>query len=142
MKNLTKTYQINEISKNIIDNFELKKSMILPENFKNFILDYQGTGVNEILFYDKKNTLWVLNGFLIFEEMEKLYETFLEKYKRKLFPFAFDSGGWHFCLCMDGYDFGTIYINRWTDHLPEEQFLKIADNFEEFINGLNCEEEV
>jgi hypothetical protein len=42
---------------------------------------------------------------------------------------------------MDDDDFGTIYINRWTDHLPEEQFLKIADSFEEFINGLHAEDE-
>jgi hypothetical protein len=57
-------------------------------------------------------------------------------------PFAYDPGGWHFCLSFDADTYGKIIINRWTDHLPEEQFLVIADSFEEFINGLQTEENI
>ena len=52
-----------------------------------------------------------------------------------------DPGGWHFCLSIDEKDYGTIIVNRWTDHSEENQFLKIADNFEEFIDGLITEDE-
>jgi hypothetical protein len=141
MRKLTKTYQNSTINMEEIESFEREESIIIPEIYKEFIVEYQGSGVNEILYYDKSNTLWILNAFSEYEDMTALYKELKSGYGRKLIPFAYDPGGWHFCLCLDDEYFGTIYINRWTDHLPEEQFLKIADSFEEFINGLHAEDE-
>ena len=42
----------------------------------------------------------------------------------------------------EGVDYGKIIVNRWTDYLPEEQFLVISNSFEEFINGLKREDEL
>jgi hypothetical protein len=115
----------------------------LPVVFQNFMKSNGGLSHYERIFIDKEETHWEVNVYLNYSDMYKLTEEFLQSYKRKLVPFAFDGGGWHFCLCMDeGNDYGKIIINRWTDHLPEEQFLVIADNFEEFINGLKTEENV
>ncbi len=143
MKQLNKKYSIENLNESTIENFEDVNKFILDNKFKEAIIKYQGCKVDEILFFDKSNEMWVLNAFFPFIEITQLYEEFLREYKQKLIPFAYDPGGWHFCLCMDeGADYGTIIINRWTDYLPEEQFLKIADTFEEFINGLKREDEL
>lgn len=113
----------------------------LPLLVRNYIKKYGGSSIAEKYFKDKRGLEWELSQFNLFKDLHGLTEEFLREYKRKLVPFAYDPGGWHFCLCMDeGQDYGAIFINRWTDHLPEEQFLKIADSFEEFINGLKAEE--
>jgi hypothetical protein len=142
MKKLTKAYEAEQIESSLLNDFEVANRLQLSNNFKQFYLEYQGSKVKEILFFDITNEMWVLNSFFELKEMDLLFLEFLEAYKRKLIPFAFDPGGWHFCLCMDEKDFGAIIVNRWTDHLPEEQFLKIADSFEEFVNGLKREDEV
>ena len=113
----------------------------LPLLVRNYIKKYGGSSIAEKYFKDKRGLEWELSQFNLFKDLHGLTEEFLREYKRKLVPFAYDPGGWHFCLCMDeGQDYGAIFINRWTDHLPEEQFLKIAHSFEEFINGLKAEE--
>lgn len=115
----------------------------LTEDFKDFLKLNGGLSHYERFFIDQDKTVWEVNSYLNYFELFKLTSEFLEKYKRKLIPFAFDMGGWHFCLCLDeGSDMGGIIVNRWTDHLPKDQFLKIADNFNDFINGLKTEEEV
>jgi SMI1-KNR4 cell-wall len=110
--------------------------------FKSILAKYGGLAIYEMYYHDKDNNLWELGAFDNFTSIYELTKEFLEKYQRKLVPFAYDAGGWHFCLCMDEKDYGCIFVNRWTDHLPEEQFLKIADSFEEFINGLKREDEI
>ncbi len=140
MKILTKKYDTKIVNNFEFDNFEFEVKIKLPTDFKNFIRNFQNCKVKEILFFDDKKELWVLNSFFSFAEIVDLYKEFLEEYHQKLIPFACDPGGWHFCLCMDEKDFGCIIVNRWTDYSEEEQFLKIADSFEEFINGLQVEE--
>jgi SMI1-KNR4 cell-wall len=111
------------------------------EFFKTILSKYGGLCIYERYYYDKKNTIWELGAFDNFTSIYGLTKEFFENYKRKLVPFAYDSGGWHFCLSFDKDTYGKIIINRWTDHTPEEQFLVIADSFEEFINGLKREDE-
>ncbi|MBK9580663.1 MAG: SMI1/KNR4 family protein [Saprospiraceae bacterium] len=62
----------------------------------------------------------------------------MKRVGEKKIPFAYDPGGWHFCLSFDEDTFGKVVVNRWSDHLPEDQFIVIADSFEEFINGLTA----
>ncbi|MFN6087991.1 MAG: SMI1/KNR4 family protein [Cyclobacteriaceae bacterium] len=124
-----------------LDMIEEIVSEKLPSQVRAYIKKYGGSSIDERYFRSKDNLTWELSQFNKFDDLYGLTKEFLEGYKRKLVPFAYDPGGWHFCLCMDeGQDYGAIIINRWTDHLPEEQFLKIADSFEEFINGLKAEE--
>lgn len=110
--------------------------------FKNIMANYGGLAIYERYYRDKDNNLWELGAFDNFTSIYELTKEFLEKYNRKLIPFAYDPGGWHFCLSFNKETYGKIIINRWTDHLPEDQFLVIANSFEEFINGLKTEEEI
>ncbi len=124
-------------------NFQVIENIVegkFSNNFKEVLKKYAGLNVYENIFIDNKENIWSLGAFDNFTSIYELTKEFLEKYKRKLVPFAFDGGGWHFCLSFDSDTYGKIIINRWTDHLPEEQFLVIADSFEEFINGLKAEE--
>ena len=124
-------------------NFQLIENIVesqFSSNFKEVLKKYAGLSVFENMFIDNKENLWSLGAFDNFPSIYELTNEFLQKYHRKLVPFAFDGGGWHFCLSFDADSYGKIIINRWTDHLPEEQFLVIADNFEEFINGLKLSE--
>lgn len=142
MKKLTKNYEIEKPTEADLILLEKEVPDLVLTEFKEFIIDYQGVKVKELLFWDSRNEMWILNAFFTISEILPLFKEFQEKYNRRLFPFAFDGGGWHFCLSMDEADYGAIIVNRWTDHLPEEQFLKIADSFEEFINGLKREDEI
>ncbi|MDI9882799.1 SMI1/KNR4 family protein [Flectobacillus longus] len=113
----------------------------LSEDFKDFLKANAGLSHYERYFFDKDKTQWEVQKYLSYPELFKIEEELFIDYHRKLVPFAYDPGGWHFCLSFDKDTYGKIIINRWTDHLPEEQFLVIADTFEEFINGLKTEEE-
>ena len=108
----------------------------LPESFKEVILKYAGLTVLEDTYEDKNKTLWELQSFDNVASMIDLTKEFIEKGWGRKLPFAYDPGGWHYCLSFDEDTFGKVMVNRWTDHSPEEQFLVIADDFESFINGL------
>jgi hypothetical protein len=126
-------------------NFQLIENLVegkFSENFKEVLRKYAGLNVYENVFFDNNQNIWSLGAFDNFTTIYELTKEFKEKYHRKLIPFAYDGGGWHFCLSFDADTFGKIIINRWTDHLPEEQFLVIANSFEEFINGLKREDEI
>ncbi len=111
-----------------------------PVEFTQFMVLNGGLSHYERIFTDKDKTLWEVQSYLNYSELYNLTKEFFEVYQRKLVPFAYDLGNWHFCLCMDEKDFGCIIVNRWTDYPKEEQFLKIANSFEEFIDGLQAEE--
>ena len=108
----------------------------IPVNVREYIKRYGGNSILECYFTDNKGLEWELNQFNLFIDLFKLTKEFKEKGWGLKVPFAYDPGGWHFCLSFDKETYGKVLINRWTDHLPEEQFLIIADSFEEFINGL------
>ena len=100
-------------------------------------MKYGGCSIAENHYLDSTGLEWELSQFTTFDDIYGLVKEFRDAYKLKLLPFAYDNGGWHFCLNLDKSNYGKIMINRWTDHLPEDQFLIIAENFETFINGLN-----
>lgn len=139
MRKLTQRPRIGDASLQLIEEIVNGR---FSENFKRFLKESAGLSYYESVFVDAAKTEWHVQQYNSFDDLYGLTQEFLNVYKRKLIPFAHDPGGWHFCLCMDEEDHGAIFINRWTDHLPEEQFLKIANSFEEFIDGLRREEEV
>jgi hypothetical protein len=114
----------------------------IPENLKAVLREYAGLAVEENTFTDKKSRLWILQSFQNTADLHKLPKEFLDAKWGQWIPFAYDPGGWHFCLSMSDDDYNSVYINRWTDHKPEDQFIKIADSFEEFIDGLRREDEM
>lgn len=109
----------------------------IPELVRNYLMKYGGCSIKENRYIDSTGLEWDLGQFSTFNDIYGLVKEFRDAYKCKLLPFAYDNGGWHFCLNLDSINYGSIIINRWTDHLPEDQFLIIAENFENFINGLS-----
>ncbi len=114
----------------------------LPSILKDYLKKYGGMSIYENSFSEGEAGSFKIGQFLMFDEIINLSKEFIKEYHRKLVPFAYDPGGWHFCLSFDADTYGKIIINRWTDHIPEEQSLVIADSFEEFINGLKRDEEI
>lgn len=109
---------------------------ILPESLRGLVVKYAGLAVLENTFRDKNNTEWELQAFDHVASMVDLTKEFIEKGWGKKLPFGFDPGGWHYCLSFEEESFGKVMVNRWTDHVPEDQFIVIADSLEDFINGL------
>jgi hypothetical protein len=139
MKQFTILDRIQDAEFNFI---EKELNIKLTDIFRTYLKKYGGMGIVESTFITTDKRDFQIGQFLLFDEILNLSKEFLQSYKRKLVPFAYDPGGWHFCLSFDADSYGKIIINRWTDHLPEEQFLVIADSFEEFINGLKAEENI
>jgi hypothetical protein len=110
-----------------------------PKSFSEFLIENAGLSHLECKFIDKNNQLWIVHEYNNYKDLYGLTNEFLNEYERKMVPFAFDSGGWHFCLCFDEKSKHEIFIHRWTDYKAEERFLKIADSFEEFTEGLHAE---
>ncbi len=106
------------------------------ENFKEIMQIYGASSVYENYFVDKNDVDWTLGSFDNFTSVYKLTKEFKENGWGLKVPFAYDQGGWHICLSFDFDTYGKIIVNRWTDHSPEDQFVVIAESFEEFINGL------
>lgn len=134
MKDLTISERILDVEITLL---EARIDRKLSDNFKAIIKKYAGVGIKERYFTDAHLTLWELHQFLNFIEMFKLTEEFMQVGWGRKLPFAYDPGGWHFCLSFDDDTLGAVVVNRWTDYGPDEQFLKIADSFEEFIEGLH-----
>jgi len=122
---------------------ENETKLTLPNSFKSFLKVYGGLAITENNFFTKFGAeLFQVGQFMMFDEILNLTKELWLIHHRHLIPFAFDPGGWHFCLCMDnGIDSGGIFVNRWTDHLRENQLIKIANSFEEFIEGLTSSQE-
>jgi len=107
-----------------------------PEDFKNFMIENSGLNHYENLFKSETGTVWEVQRYNLPGDLHRLTEEFKENGLGLKIPFAYDPGGWHYCLSFDPDTFGKIIVNRWTDHDKDEQFLIIAESFESFINAL------
>ena len=108
-----------------------------PEDFKIFMMENAGLSHYENTFIDKGGIEWEVSQYNQFKDLYGLIKEFKEKGWGVKVPFAYDPGGWHYCLSFDEDTFGKIIVNRWTDHEGKDQFIVIADSFDDFINGLH-----
>ena len=109
---------------------------VFPAMFKTFMTKYAGLSIEEDCYRGANNKLWIIAAFDDFKSMYDLTKEFKEKGWGLKVPFAYDEGGWHYCLSFDSDTTGKIIVNRWTDHSAENQFVIIADSFEKFVQGL------
>ena len=108
----------------------------LPINFKEFMINNAGLSHYECIFIDDGGNKWEVSQYNQYRDLIGLAREFKEKGWGIKVSFAHDPGGWHYCLSFDKETAGKILVNRWTDHSPKDQFIIIADSFEEFIEGL------
>lgn len=147
MKELKKDSFYIKINVDGINYFESKYSVKLPQYLIDFILQYNGSGVEEWIYTNKTN--YVINSFLPLKlDKNSSVEQFLPFIRDKeegigrddLIPFAIDPGGRPFLVSIGSNDERVVYYS--TVGMGEETPIrKIANSFEEFINGLQTEEE-
>lgn len=128
-----------------IESFAQDNSIKLPENLKNFILNYNPITVEETLYSVNGNT-YMLNGFYPFGfteglTLQKAYQNMKEIYEDKYIAFADDPGGWEYVIALKEEDYGKVYLCRMDEEL-EDGLVKLADSFANFINGLHIEGEI
>lgn len=146
MKKLTIKYPASSVTREEIANFEKKYNIIFPDFYIEFLLVYNGVNTEEYL-YTKGETSYPVNNFLPLSsginasiELAFPFVTDPEFYDRNdMIPFAFDPGGKPYFLAIGETNYREVYYGVLGLN-EEETVRKIADSFEEFINGLQKEE--
>ena len=112
----------------------------LPIELFEILETYSGMGIEENLYFDKKNQKkWVLTEFLSFHAIYNYFEDIEEelafaKLNIKLLSFAGENAGWRFCISTEqNY---PVYIFKSSDHAGKDAFEKVSPSFIEFINEL------
>ena len=132
-----------EVSDAEIAEFEAMNDIVFPEFFKAFIKDYNGSKVYENCFQGK----YIISNFLPLKKNRNAsIELIMPAIKSEeegigrddLIPFAIDPGGRPYLFSVGKNDFGQVYIDRMSAGY-QDPLLKIADSFEQFIQGLERE---
>lgn len=139
MKQLTFSKRIQDWE---FDFLEQTYGIKIPQYFTDFMQIYASSGVIERVYKGINGQNWKIGSFCPYKTMYEYVGEFLENNLGIKVPFAFDYGGWIFCICLDENDYNSVYIYRSSDHLPKDAFLRIADSFEDFIDRLQPESEV
>lgn len=115
-----------------------------PNNFVSLLLEYSGLSVKENRFYDKENRVNSLSSFC---EHRSIYDFIIEFKELNLgvkVPFAFDDGGWIYCLSFDEKNYGSVLLHQYSGlwHDESDAFEIIAGSLEEFINSLQPDDSI
>lgn len=148
MKQLAIISNSIKLSDKEIDFFELKYKIHFPSFFVDFLREYNGAETEEHI-YSSDNIKYVVNNFLpLLENRNASIEQILPVVRDEeedigrsdLIPFAIDPGGRPYYVSIGNNDYSSVYIDR-IGMGYSNPLLKIADSFEEFINGLRPENE-
>lgn len=142
MKRLTIEDFFIHLSQEDILLFEKKFSIKLPEYLRTFFLKYNGARTKEYRFHNKVD--YIVNSFLpLLENRNASVELIIPALRDEeegigrydLIPFATDPGGRPFYVAIEGDDKGVVYFDL-VGLGFNEPLRKIANSFDEFINGL------
>ncbi|RZK10710.1 MAG: SMI1/KNR4 family protein [Flavobacterium sp.] len=153
----------DETSEFEVTRFEKVIGFKLPNDYRNFLLNYRGGFLGEALIYDfienGENTIGGIESIYGFCEnkdnsLYKYYKDYCDDYKRMMLgmiPIGDDGSGNYICLLLAKKDFGKIYFwdHEWEVDFndPEESqeaFRNchwIADSFTEFTKSIRIYEE-
>lgn len=153
MKIKIKTNSKNTIKSDLI-NIELKYNIKLPDEYRNFLINTNGGVCNEGQEYDFINTLLEredcieLNNFFSIEELYHDLDVIYKTKREDVHPVEDDIFLYKILRIADTYndldigirlseeEFGSIYILD----TPHGEKIKIANSFDEFINGFEEED--
>jgi hypothetical protein len=133
------------ITKEEINQFEKDNNLDMPNYLKEFFIIYNGASVKECIYSYKID--YLVSAFLpLLKNKIVSVENYLrlirdDEYligRYDLIPFAIE-GTIPFLVSIGGNDEGVVYYSA--VGLDENPLRKIADSFEEFINGLHAEDE-
>lgn len=139
-----------------IDYFEKKYKIILPDEYKRFLINIGGGDLKdnfgdiEYFYYDKEGQKYELNHFLSLDEIYQENITWgnKEPQKSSLLIFAQLYNNCFYCICINkkSSDYGKIYYRESGYHAPFEHFILNKDdykdlpllenNFNDFISNI------
>ncbi|MBN2256593.1 MAG: SMI1/KNR4 family protein [Anaerolineaceae bacterium] len=136
------------LSRNRLNNFERSLNITLPNDYKDFLLKYNGGQPKPSCFWIKQNQdgSGILNFYGLHDGNKYLS---ISTYKGKepygipdsMIPIGEDGIGNYICISISNDCYGVIYfldhdIHPYNDHNSLKGITKIADNFTSFINSL------
>jgi len=148
MKKLTIERLFKPITEHDIVSFQSRNNITLPPYLQDFFIHYNGASTKEHRFFNDISYLVTAFIPLIKNEFDTSVEDILPAIRDEeegigrsdLIPFGTDPGGRPFYVSIGSKDYGNVYYDL--VGLGESQPLrKIANSFEEFINGLQARNE-
>lgn len=147
MKILTVKFVLNGVQQEDMLFFEAN-NLRLNGNQRQFVLDYGGKKVRENCYIFEDNyyivsmllPVKICNNPSIESILPIIRDTEEGIGREDLLPFAIDPGGNPFYISIVASDYGNVYIDTLNSRGFAEPILKIANSFEEFINGLQPED--
>lgn len=134
-------------SESAIASLEKRLDIVLPSEYKEHILKYNGGYPNKECFDTQGGGRSKIHYFYAiydgkYSNFEKSFNTFKVKEKRMLthiLPIAHDDGGNQICISIGDNDYGYIYFwdhEKETDEPGYDNMYLIANSFNEFLDSL------
>ncbi|MDT0110525.1 SMI1/KNR4 family protein [Listeria booriae] len=131
-----------------IEEFEQRYNLKLAEDYKKFLLDFNGGCADPNVFEISKeqgesalNTLYGLGIDDEYDELASVYESLDGIIPSGFISIADDSGGNQICLGVDDDYFGKVFV--WIHDMEIEEDMDnmflLADDFKLFLNNLHVE---
>ncbi|MBC1898549.1 SMI1/KNR4 family protein [Listeria booriae] len=131
-----------------IEDFEQRYNLKLAEDYKKFLLDFNGGYADPNVFKISEeqgesalNTLYGLGIDDEYDELASVYESLDGIIPSDFISIADDSGGNQICLGVDDDYFGKVFV--WIHDMEIEEDMDnmflLADNFKLFLNNLHVE---
>lgn len=139
------TKNLGEASIKDIEDFEKREGLIIPKQLKDFWVRFNPIYTKQNV-YQKSGQKYFLDRFYPFLSeyelsFQAVFPNLVDYLGREYLSFANDPGDWQFLISIKDNFNGEIYLCRMDEIIPNS-LIKIADSFEEFINGLKSEDEI
>ncbi len=137
--------QYGGLSETYLNSFELKINAILPNQYRTFLLNFNGGCPSPCSFDITGNdgstlhSVYGLHAGPDYCQLLKMYEIFKKRIPKAFLAIADDPFGNQICIGLKGKYFGKVYF--W-DHEQESLFFKnkgisfIANSLDQFLEGL------
>lgn len=145
-----------KLTEDDISKVESELNVILPQDYKNFLLQNNGGSPTENFVFDFTQIMpesgkpfdnsSVIREFSTLSELPFFYGNLIgeEVIPEKFLPIASDPFGNEILLCADENNYGKIYFGDHETYDPETDYwliTELADSFTEFIHKLYLDEE-
>jgi len=138
--------------------FERANNIVLPNDYKKFLIKYNGGEPVYSLFKLNRelgtivvNTLYGLNTQEKYDDIAEQIQTYSNRISNQFIPIGDDPGGNQIVLGISGDFKGKVYFwdhntelenNEFIENKLPENMYKLADSFDEFMNKLEEDNEV
>ena len=128
-----------------IKTFEDKYSVTLPEEYKVFLLEYNGGDVDPNVFSisdehgeSALNILYGLDAVSEYDDLSNVFDSLEGELPQELLSIGDDAGGNQICIGVSGKYVNKVYI--WMHDIEEDEHMTnvffLSGNFNEFLDSL------